>query len=90
MSATTYDIKCSNGTNEAWCFALYQDFPQSAGLSSVAWQMLPLPKAGAVPSTGNISWEMQYGVAILDFDQVNGVFTGSQVFLYSSVNLLWK
>ena len=75
-----------NASTDAWHLAIYQSFPESPGLSSVAWQIVPLPaqNVGTSPSQGTATWTLSYGTSIADFDQVNGVFTGQA---YANANL---
>ena len=73
-----YKIKCVNATNENYYFAIYQTFPTSPGLKSVAWKTRRLPKRGSVPTVADIDWVMKYGVAITNWDENLDKFTGSQ------------
>ena len=55
-----YSILCLNNTDENYYFAVYQDFPMSPGLKSLAWQVRRLPKKGSGPSHNLISWPRGY------------------------------
>ena len=74
----SYTINFVNDTDEAYFFAVYQDFPSSPGLRSVAWQVRRLPERGSVPSTNRVSWTMSYGISIANWDADQKEFTGSQ------------
>ena len=69
---TSYDIrdgyglhiKCINNTKESYFFGVYQEFPESPGLKSVAWQVRGVPPGGSIPSTSDITWTLTYGVSV--------------------------
>ena len=75
-----YEMKFQNATDQPWHFAVYQKFPTSPGLSSVAWQVRGLPpqKIGSPAPSATVSWTMNYGVCIADFDTDGQKFTGDQ------------
>ena len=39
-----YSLTIENVTTNPWHIAIYQTFPDFPGLSSIAWQIAPLPK----------------------------------------------
>ena len=78
MSAN-YQIKCVNSTDKSYFFGVYQTFPQSPGLRSVAWQVRGVPPKGQVSSTSDIDWSMLYGVSIADWDKDGKTYTGRQI-----------
>ena len=75
-----YEMRFENATDQPWHFAVYQTYPTSPGLSSVAWQVRGLPpqKVGSPPPGATVSWTMNYGVCSADFDTNQQKFTGSQ------------
>ena len=81
-----YSMTIQNASTNPWHLAIYQSFPESPGLSSVAWQIVQLPaqNVGTPPPQGTATWTMSYGTSIADFDQVNGVYTGQA---YANANL---
>ena len=74
-----YSILCLNNTDENYYFAVYQDFPMSPGLKSLAWQVRRLPKKGSRPSHNLISWTLRYGISIANWDTNEDKFTGDQM-----------
>lgn len=79
LSDTNYQIDFENSTDENYYFAVYQKLPESAGLMSLAWQVRRVPKQiGNQPSTSTVTWTMNYGIAIADWDKDHKKFTGSQ------------
>ena len=77
--ATVYNIKCINNTKESYFFGVYQEFPESPGLKSVAWQVRGVPPAGSIPSTSDITWTMTYGVSVANWDPNGKTYTGQQI-----------
>ena len=77
--STNYQIKCLNSTDKSYFFGVYQTFPQSPGLRSVAWQVRGLPPKGDFPSTADIDWSLSYGVSIADWDKDGKTYTGQQI-----------
>ena len=67
MAATTYYMKFVNQTKDGWHFGVYQTFPDAAGLENVVWKEEGVPINGQV----QISWTMDYGVSITNFDGKN-------------------
>ena len=65
--ATTYYMKFVNQTSDGWHFGVYQTFPDAVGLESVVWKEEGVPTGGQV----QISWTMDYGVSITNFDGKN-------------------
>lgn len=74
-----YHITCINSTDQSYHFGVYQTFPNSPGLKSVAWQVRGVPRKGEVPSTGDIDWMMIYGVSIAKWDSDGKKYTGKQM-----------
>ena len=78
--AEHYTMKFVNATDNQFFFGVYQKYPHSPGLKSIAWQVRGVPPAGAIPSTAQVDWDMLYGVAITDFDaECHDSYTGQQV-----------
>ena len=72
---TNYTLRFKNSTQNAYHFAVYQRFPNSPGLDSVAWQVRGLgPNA-----TNRVDWSLDYRVAIADWDTNADQFSGSQM-----------
>ena len=70
-----YTVRFKNSTEHAYHFAVYQKYPNSPGLDSVAWQVRGLGPG----ATGRVDWKLDYQVAIADWDADNGQFSGSQL-----------
>jgi hypothetical protein len=77
----TFKLNFKNATDQPWHFGVYQKFPTSPGLASIAWQVRGVPpKRGiAPPASAQVNWTMSYGLCIADFDTDNHVYTGSQM-----------
>ena len=73
--ATSYTVRFKNSTKNAYHFAIYQKYPNSPGLNSVAWQVRGL----ASGATNRVDWTLDYQVAIADWDADNGQYSGSQL-----------
>ena len=68
-----------NGTDQPWHFGVYQKHPSSPGLTSVAWQVRGIPpQTGSVPSSSQVSWTLDYGLCIANFDKDGRKYTGKQ------------
>ena len=70
-----------NSTDQPWHFGVYQKYPSSPGLTSIAWQVRGIPPKTSpnVPAaSAQINWTMEYGVCIANFDSDNRKFTGVQ------------
>ena len=72
---TRYTVRFKNSTNSSYHFAVYQKYPDSPGLDSVAWQVRGLAP-GAI---GRVDWKLDYQVAIADWDTDNKQYSGSQL-----------
>ncbi len=72
-----YFVNLSNMTDRTWTMAVYQTFPESPGLDSVAWKRTTVPTHGF----SGVEWEVDYNVALADYAQTTplGVYTASQV-----------
>lgn len=72
----SYFVNFNNLTDRTWTMAVYQDFPESPGLDSVAWKMTTVPQSGQ----SGVTWDLFYNVAIADYKQTKplGVYTASQ------------
>ena len=68
-----------NETDTSYHFALYQHFPNSPGLNSVAWKVRGIPPKGVVPSTAVVNWTTDYGVSIANWGPNGAVYTGCQI-----------
>ena len=77
--ATRYIIDCANSTDKSYYFCVYQTFPRSPGLRSVAWQVRGVPPKGQTPSTADVEWDMTYGVSFVNWHKYNGTYTGEQI-----------
>ena len=68
-----------NKTNQPWHFAIYQKYPESPGLNSVAWQVRGVPPIeGSRPSSAEVNWTLNYGLCIANFDKDIMGYTGKQ------------
>ena len=76
---TRYHITCVNSTDKTYFFGVYQDFPDSPGLQSIAWQVRGVPPKGSSPSTSSIDWTIQYGVSVANWDANGKSYTGQQI-----------
>ena len=62
----SYTVHFKNSTKNAYHFAIYQKYPDSPSLDSVAWQVRGLgPNA-----TSRVDWVLTYQIAIADWDVV--------------------
>jgi hypothetical protein len=74
-----YHMTLENGTDQPWHFGFYQKHPSSPGLTSVAWQVRGIPpQAGSVPSSAQVTWTLDYGLCIANFDKDGRKYTGKQ------------
>ena len=75
-----YTMTFFNATDQPWHFAVYKSIPDSPGLSSVAWQVRGVPpqQGNNKPPSAQVTWEMNYGLCIADFDKDFNKFTGNQ------------
>ena len=73
--ATSYTLRFVNSTQNPYHFAVYQKYPNSPGLDSVAWQVRGLGPG----ATNRVDWTLDYQVAIADWDANAGQFCGSQI-----------
>jgi hypothetical protein len=57
--------------------AVYQKFPDSIGLDSVAWKLTTVPRSGS----SGVTWKVDYNVALASYRQTKplGVYYGKQV-----------
>ncbi|WP_147820519.1 hypothetical protein [Salidesulfovibrio onnuriiensis] len=71
-----YYVNFSNETDRTWTMAVYQEFPDSVGLDTVAWKKTTVPHSGY----SGVTWMNYYNVAIADYRQLKplGVYTASQ------------
>jgi hypothetical protein len=72
-----YYVNFNNQTDRTWTMAVYQTFPESPGLDSVAWKRTTVPTKGF----SGVTWAVEYNVALADYEQTTplGVYTSSQV-----------
>ena len=75
MAATMYQVELVNSTSQPYHFAIYQKYPDSPGLQSVAWQIERLGHG----AQETVCWKMQYSVAITDWDEINNAYKGKQL-----------
>ena len=75
---SSYTIHMLNNTDDNYFFAVYQTFPSSPGLKSLAWQIRRLPKRGSQPTCSDVTWFMNYGIAITNWDANLNGYTGEQ------------
>ncbi len=75
-NSTRYTCDFENDTKETWTFCVYQTFPQSTGIQSVAWKQTTVPKSG----NSGVEWEISYQACILNYRQSSGkgVYKASQ------------
>ncbi len=74
----TYSIKFLNDTTDDYYFAVYQDFPDSPGLRSVAWQVRAVSARGYKATSSTVSWTTSYGISIANWDSDQKEYTGEQ------------
>ena len=72
---TSYTVRFKNLTQDAYHFAMFQKYPNSPGLESVAWQVRGLGPG----ATNRVDWTLDYQVAIADWDANAGQYSGRQV-----------
>ena len=72
---TTYNVKFINNTKEPYHFAIYQHYPESPGLHSVAFQVRGVP----ANAFANATWVMKFGTSITEFDPNGKNWTGEQI-----------
>ncbi len=82
-----YFVNFSNETDRTWSMALYQTFPASIGLDSVAWKLTTVPRSGA----SGVHWEVKYDVVLADYRQTRplGMYFGKQI-LPASPGTEWE
>ena len=73
--ATEYHVQLVNSTKEAYHFGIYQTFPDSPGLQSVAWQIARLGHG----AEETVSWKLEYSVAITNWDASKNAYRGKQI-----------
>ena len=64
-----------NSTDKTCFYGVYQEFPESPGLQSVAWQVRAVPPK----VTSAIDWTIQYGVAVANWDANDKSYTSQQI-----------
>ena len=75
-----YKMILKNSTDQPWHFGVYQKHPASPGLTSVAWQVRGIPpQISDIAPTAEVSWMMEFGVCIADFDKNGRKYTGTQL-----------
>ncbi len=77
--AANYHITCVNSTDKGNHFGVYQTYPNSPGLKSVAWKVRGVPPKGQIPSTADIDWTLKYGVSIAKWEPNGKTYTGQQI-----------
>ncbi len=75
-AGTKYEIWFKNSTPTSRHFAVYQKFPNTPGLRSIAWKVVGIPPSG----TGSTQWTMDFGVAIVNWQTgTPGIQTEQQI-----------
>ena len=69
-STESYEIKCINATEKGYYFAVYLTNPFDQ-MNSVAWQVTGVPHKGEVPSQSMLRWQLNFGVAMANWDEHN-------------------
>ncbi len=75
---TMYEIRFKNSTPTSRYFAVYQKFPNTPGLKSIAWKVVGIPPNG----TTTTQWTMDFGVAIANWQTGppgRGIYTEQQI-----------
>ena len=72
--ATQYNVLFKNNTEEAYHFAIYQEFPDAPGLRTLAFQVRGVPSEG----TGVATWDMIFQTAVTKWDPDGEKFSGLQ------------
>ncbi|MGB0524320.1 MAG: hypothetical protein ACPGJS_15225 [Flammeovirgaceae bacterium] len=82
-----YTIEFTNKTTSTWTFCVYQKYPNSPGIKSVAWKQTTIPTQGQ----SGVEWNTQYQACIVDYKQVGGkgVYKASQT-LNANLGQRWK
>ena len=75
MAAVEYQVQLVNSTDQAYHFAIYQKYPDSPGLQSVAWKIERLGHS----AEETVSWKLHYSVAITNWDAKNNAYKGKQM-----------
>ena len=79
MSGQEYNLTLVNSTDQPFYYGVYQKFPLSPGLVSVAWQVRGIPpQKGDLPSSAKVKWTTNYGLCIAKFDEDTRVYKGEQ------------
>ena len=63
-----YEIECINSTEESYHFVIYVAYPFHR-MDTVAWQVVGVPCKGDFPSRSRLSWSLEYGVAIANWNK---------------------
>ena len=71
----TYTVYFKNSTKNTYHFTVYQKYPESPGLDSVAWQVRGL----GPDATNRVDWTLGYDVAIADWDANDCAYSGQEV-----------
>ena len=70
-----YTVYFKNSTKNTYHFTVYQKYPDSPGLDSVAWQVRGL----GPDATNRVNWTLDYDVAIVDWDANHHAYSGQEV-----------
>ena len=70
-----YTLRFKNSTQNAYHFAVYQKYPNSPGLDSVAWQIQGLGPG----ATSRVDWSLDYQSAIVRWDANDSRYSGIQM-----------
>lgn len=71
-----YYVNFENDSDRTWTMAIYQKFPDSPGLDTVAWKLTSVPQQGF----SGVTWNVSYNAALAAYHQIKplGVYTASQ------------
>lgn len=85
--STPYYVNLNNDSDRTWAMAVYQTFPDSIGLDSVAWKKTTVPPSGS----SGVTWNETYNVALASYRQDNpiGVYYTNQI-LEADLGTEWK
>ena len=73
--ATRYNVVFKNNTEEAYHFTIYQEYPDSPGLGTLAFQVRGVPSRGRNDAT----WDMKFATAVIKWDTYNNKWSAIQI-----------
>jgi rhizosphere induced protein len=65
----TYSISMQNDLPQTWTFGVFQTYPNTAGIDSVAWKQQVL----ASTEKGSVSWQPSSNACIASYSQIKGI-----------------